>query len=266
MTSSVSILTACLALMLLSVLTVSLINQFQSRNRLLRHRVESLRRKISDLEELCAAVEPLLETVMIPKLINDEVIHLIQAVRQLDPSTTYLDLHLDQAQNLARELSNDRRTQPLYRLMSSDAAIAKSKFYIIEAAKVMRKLNAHGIIQHSELEAFIRELSWAHLMVGVISHVGHGHKAVTRGDNVVAYSFYRKAQNMLINGNIDEQRRHRFIREIGEILSNKRVALSLELMPESDFNPEKNVMKLPNDAATASGSANPNSDSMAANS
>lgn len=249
--NSVSVLTLCLALMLFSLITVSLINRAQTRNRLINHRIQVLRRRISELEELCVSVEPLLESVIVPRLINDEVIELIQAVQKLDNGANYLELQLEQAQQLSREFNNDRRSQPLYRLMPSDAAIARAKYCLTEAARLIRKHHAHGLLQTAEMEAHIKELSWAHMMVDVISHMGHGHKAVTRGDHLAAYSYYRKAQGILINGSIDEERRHRFIREISEILKNKRVALSLELMPESDFNPEANVMKLPQEEEKA---------------
>ena len=243
--NTVSVLTLCLALMLFSLITVSFINQAQTRNRLIRNRLQTLKQRLGEFEELCASVEPLLESLQIPRIINDEVIDLIHAIQQLDGQASYLDVHLEQARALAKELSNDRRTQPIYRLMPSDAAIAKAKYYLTTAARIIRKQHAHGQLQTAEMEVHIRELTWAFIMVDVISYVGHGHKAVSRGDHLAAYSYYKKAQNILINSGMDEQRRHRFIRELSEILKNKRVALSLELMPESDYNPESNVMNLP---------------------
>ncbi len=243
--NSVSMLTLCIILALASLGLVSVINRIQTRSRVVRQKSQSVRRRIRELEELCAAVEPLIESVIVPRMINEEVIQLIQTVIKLDSGAKYLDAHLEQAQVLAREFSQDHRTQPLYRLMASDSAIAKAKFYITEAARVIRRHHSLDIIQAAELEANIKELNWAHLMVGVISHVGHGHKAVSRQDYVVAYSYYRKAQNMLINGQQDEQRRHQYIRELSELLSNKRGALSTELMPESEFNPTQNALQLP---------------------
>lgn len=251
----VNLVVLCLALMLFSLITVSLINRLQSRNRLMRQRAQTLRRRITELEELCAAIEPLLESVLIPSLVNAEVIDLIHTVKRLDSSATHLDVHLEQAQMLARDLNNDRRTQPLYRLMPSDAAIAKNKYYLTEAARLVRKRHAQGQLQTAEFDAFLRELIWAHLMVDVISFIGHGHKAIARGEPLVAYSFYRKAQNVLVGASVDDDRRHRFIREIGEILASKRPALSLDLMPESDFNPAQMALQASAKAQAAASAA-----------
>lgn len=224
---------------------VSFANRIQTRNRLIRQRVSQLRKKIGEMEELCVAIEPLVESNVAPKLINDEVISTIEKVLQLAPNATYLHVNLKNAKQLAEQYASGHRGQELNRLMPSDAAIAKSKFYINEAAKIIRHKNGIGQITAGEMESIILELSWANLMVDVISHIGHGHKAVHRSDHVVAYGYYRKAQNMLINSNMSDDRRHQFIRELGEILGNKRSTISDSLMPEKELDPRQNTLNLP---------------------
>lgn len=226
-----------LSLIVFSLIVVSFCNRVQTRNQLIRQKVQHMRFRIDELEEICASIEPLLESVLIPKLINEEILDLIQSVKQLDPKATFVDLKLEHARALAEKLELEQRTQPYYRVMASDTAIAKHKQYLTDAARVVRRHHFLGRIQNDEMESYVRELSWAHLMVEVISHVVQGHKAVNRSDPVVAYGYYRRAQNVLIGALQADERRHRMIRELSEILNGKRLALSTDLMPETEFNP-----------------------------
>lgn len=235
--NSVTGIVVFLALIIFSLMVVSFANRVQTRSRLIQQKVRSMRFRIEDLEEVCAGIEPLLESVFIPKLINEEILDLIQSVKQLDSSATFVDVKLEHASALAEKLDIDQRTQPFYRVMPSDAAIAKHKHHITEAARVVRRHHAIGRLQSTEMDIYVRELAWAHLMVDVISHVAQGHKAVTRDDPVVAFGYYRRAQNLLMATQHADDRRHRMIRELGEILAGKRLSLSTDLMPETEFNP-----------------------------
>src|SRR5690606_2128914 len=94
-----------------------------------------------------------------------------------------------------------------------------------------------GRLQSTEADLYIRELAWAHLMVDVVSLVAQGHKAVNRDDPMAAYGYYRRAQNMMMTSPLPDDRRHRVIREIGEILEGKRLALEADMMPEVEYNP-----------------------------
>lgn len=248
---------ALLLLVAVSLTVVSLVNRVQTRNRLIRLKIHQLRRRLNELEELCTAVEPLLESILIPRLINEEILDLIHSIERLEDHAPYLDASRENAQQLAKQLEEERRSQSLHRLMSSDAAIAKNQYYLTDAARLVRRHHALGRLEASEMESYIAELSWAHLMVEVISHIGHGHKAVSRGDHLVAYGYYRKAQNLLINHNHRDDRRHRFIRELGEILSNRRTAISTDLMPETDYNPTANAKNLPDEVTVALSALNP---------
>lgn len=225
------------ALIVFSLVVVSFANRIQTRNRLVRHKVQQLRMRIDELEEICSGIEPLLESVFIPRLINEEILDLARSVKQLDANAGFVDLKLEHAQNLAQSLDSGQRTQPFYRAQPSDAAIAKHKHYLTEAARVVRRHQSLGRLQTDEMDSYIRELAWAHLMVDVISYIVQGHKAVTREDPVVAYGYYRRAQNLLMGTQLSDDRRHRLIREIGEVLAGKRLALATDLMPESNFNP-----------------------------
>lgn len=227
-----------LTLIVVSLVVVSFANRIQTRNRLIRQRVLRMRMRIDELEEICAGVEPLLEAVLIPKLINEEALDLIRSVQQLDANATFAEAKLEHAEELAGKFDAEQRTQPVNRIMSSDSAIAKHQHYLTEAGRVVRRHQAIGRLQNDEMESYIRELSWAYLMVDVISHVTQGHKAVSRDDPIVAYGYYRRAQNVLMTTQNSDERRHRMIRELGEILNGQRLALSIDLMPETGFNPK----------------------------
>lgn len=227
-----------LSLIVFSLVVVSFANRIQTRNRLIRQRVQMMRLRIDELEEICAGIEPLLESVFIPKLINEEILDLIHSVKQLDANATFVEVKLEHAKALASKLDAEQRTQPFHRMMPSDAAIAKHKHYLTEAGRVVRRHQALGRLQNDEMESYVRELSWAYLMIDVISHVTQGHKAVNRDDPIVAYGYYRRAQNLLMSAQNPDERRHRMIRELGEILNGKRLALSTDLMPETGFNPK----------------------------
>lgn len=220
-----------------SLVVVSFANRIENRSRLMRQKASQITRRIESLEELCSSIEPLLESVLIPRLVNEEVIDLIRSLEQLDPSVPSLEVKRLNATEVAESLASGQRTQPLYRAQSSDAAIARSKHYLIEAARVARRHHAVGRLESAELESYLKELFWAHLMVDVISHITQGHKAVNRDEPEVAYGFYRRAQTLLMGATTADTRRHRFIKEISEILAGQRMAISTELMPEAEFNP-----------------------------
>lgn len=235
--NSVTVISVFLILIVFSLVVVSFANRVQTRNRMVRQKAFQIKRRIDDLEEVCSSIEPLLESVLIPRLINEEVLDLIRSLQQLDPNMSSLDVKRANAQEIAHNLASGQRTQPLYRVQPSDAAIARNKYYLTEAARVVRRHQAIGRLDAAELDTNIRELSWAHLMTEVISYITQGHKAVNRNDPMAAYGFYRRAQNVLITASVRDDRRHRFIKEISDMLEGKRLAISTELMPETEFNP-----------------------------
>lgn len=225
-----------LAIIALSLIVVSFVNRVQTRNRLIRQKCFQLKRRIDDLEELCSCIEPLLESVLIPRLINEEILDLIRSLEQLD-SDAGVSVKRATAEESGKILGTGQRTQVLYRVQPNDAAVARKKALLTEAARVVRRHQALGRLDASELDAYIRELSWAHLMVEVVTQVTQGHRAVNRSDPVAAYAFYRKAQNALMQANLNDNRRHRFIKEINDMLAGERLSISEELMPETQYNP-----------------------------
>ena len=78
--SILSVLVICGILMIASLLVVSFVNRQHTRKRVVTHKIWELRRRINELEEVGAAIEPLVESPIIPKAINDEIIDLINTV------------------------------------------------------------------------------------------------------------------------------------------------------------------------------------------
>lgn len=208
-----------------------------------------MKRRVAELEEFAAALDTLVENPAIAIAVCEEAIDIIQAMMRLSPNSHYLEANMNTAQQLYDQFSDPSRARDLYRLQQSDASIARSLYILNEAGRILRKRETKGALELAQMEMYIHELAWAHLMVSVVSHVAQGHKAYSRGDVLKAYAFYKKAQQVAIQTNSGDERKHQLVREIGEMMSNKRRFLSVSIMPETDYNPENtgaDSLMLPN--------------------
>lgn len=235
--SSVTALSIGLVFLLVSLLALNLAKRFQARRRQKRAELEMLYKRVNDQEELRAFAEPLLESTAITELLNADVIALIQNVLELDPKATHLHEQIQQARELAEIFAQGRRTQPLNRLMESDAAIAQSKYNLTDVIRQVRKQQSLGVIDKCTSDQYLEELQWALLMVEVISYIGQGHKAIAREGLATAKALYQKALNLLNDDQSFAERHRKLKEELTEVVLGKRTAISLDLMPESRFNP-----------------------------
>ncbi len=229
----ISLVVACLSLVI-----VSYINGVQTRRRLINGKFNELKRRASELVELGAYIEPLIESPKVLIILNEEVIAIIELMRQLIPDSPFIEIGTENAQFRADELTNTSYRVETYRLMESDAAIARAQAQLNDAAIIIRQRQAKGLLEVAEMDLLIGELSWAHLMVSVVTMIGQGHKAVNRGDVLRAHAFYKKALESATLPGYKDERQNQFITEIGELMSNKRRYLSAEIMPETTFNPK----------------------------
>ena len=139
------------------------------------------------------------------------------------------------AQKHSEDLMNGRTSLiPGYQ-KDSDAQIAQTRHNLDEAGKVLRHLCAQGKLSAEELEVYISELTWAYLMVGVMSYIAQGNKFTILGDRLTSQSFYQKAQFLLMESIHPDQRRMRMIKELSEMVSGARKTMSRDLMPERQF-------------------------------
>lgn len=228
------ILLFILAVVILAALAlVSVINQIQRRERARRLQQRQLRLQVELLEEV---IDCLLKTVpnrQIAKHINDEILDLLQQILTLEQrNATHLEASLKHAQSRENELVNVKSQPRTSYLKGSDAQVAQAQSYLNKAAQVLRHQQMSGRLSEEELDVYLSELSWAHLMVSAVSFIGQGYKASTRGDVFSAQAFYKKAQYLLIESTHPDSKRMRMIRELGEIISGARKALSEDLVPE----------------------------------
>lgn len=228
------ILLFILAVVILAALAlVSVINQIQRRERARRLQQRQLRLQVELLEEV---IDCLLKTVpnrQIAKHINDEILDLLQQILTLEQrNSTHIEASLKHAQSRENELVNVKSQPRTSYLKGSDAQVAQAQSYLNKAAQVLRHQQMSGRLSEEELDVYLSELSWAHLMVSAVSFIGQGYKASTRGDVFSAQAFYKKAQYLLIESTHPDSKRMRMIRELGEIISGARKALSEDLVPE----------------------------------
>ncbi len=238
--SNVTIVVIFLFMTFLSLSLVSIVNRRQMRARLISQKITQIKRRVAELEEFAAILDTLVENPEIAQAICEEAIDLIQTMLQLSPESHYLEANMNTAQQLYDQFSDPHRSREIYRLQESDATIARSLYVLNEAGRVLRKRQTKGTIELSQMEAYIQDLSWAHLMVSVVSHVGQGHKAYNKGDVLKAHAFYKKAQQVALQTNNGNEKRHQLVKEISEMMSNKRRYLSHNIMPETDYNPIAN--------------------------
>lgn len=227
-----------IAITSLSLFVVSTVNKRQLRAQLISQKLTQMKRRVTELEELSATLEPLVENNEFSKLINDEVIDITQVMVKLSPKDTLLNVSLEEAEKRSQDLLDPNAKAELFRLMESDAAVARAEYAITEAARVIRKRQSADKIPEGKMEQLIVGLNWSNFMVKVVTNVGQGHQAANNGNTLRASAYYRKAMELISQSHQRDERMSQLTKEMGEILSGKRTALSLELMPESLYNPQ----------------------------
>src|SRR5690606_21308267 len=177
---------------------VSLINQEQEGHRIRRAKQRRLRHQIANLEKVITSLEQTVPNRVIAKHVNDEILDMLQAMLALEHGNNeLLETSLRNVEARGEELTDARTRAQTSFLKDSDVQIAQSQLYINEAGRVLRHRFNQGRLPPEELEIYVAELTWAHLMVSVISLIGQGHKATARGDVFSSHAFYQKAQHLL---------------------------------------------------------------------
>jgi hypothetical protein len=243
--NSIAIISLLLSLTVMSLFVVNFVNRRETRRRLITQRIFAMRRRIGELEEMAATLEPLLESTQIPRAINDEIVSQIETIMKLDPSNEFMGPNLIAAKKLSEELALEKRSYQLMRALSSDAQVARCKFQLNEAIRLVRKNQQIGRIDALEADTFIKDLSWAMMMIKVVTYVNQGHVSIKHDEALKAYGYYKHAQQVLISNPHPDQRRHRLIREVSDILAGRRRSLSEDLMPENANNPPEEPTAVP---------------------
>jgi len=222
-----------IALAFVALIAVSAINRKQEREQLRRMQQRKLKLKVDAIVDIVNCLEQTLPNQLIAKHINDETIVLLQQILALETgSKTHYENSLRHAAARSEDFTNARTVNTASYQKESDAQIKHTQLQLAEAATMLRHICALGKITDVELEAFTNQLSWAFLMVSVTSFIAQGHKFSHLGDRFSAQSYYRKAQQLLMDSLHPDARRMRMIKELSELIEGSRESISRDLMPE----------------------------------
>lgn len=222
---------------LLAMCVVAYSNYRVEQDRKARLKLQSLKAKIEQLEDIVRVLDRLCENRMITTFINDDVIELYEYMIGLSPKTPYLKAGHTNAKIRSDILSDNSNARHLDRICNSDAQIARCRAYLQEASNILKRQHSEGKFSATEIQDFTRQLDWLHLQIFVISNIAEGHKAFSRGDVLKANAFYKKAQGELLGSDHPDERRQEMIKQLADILFGRRQSLDKHLMPEDEFNP-----------------------------
>lgn len=222
----------------IALVTVSVANHRETRRKLIKLKLKKMKVRLDELEEVLTELELMLESRAIPRFVNQHIIRHIESMLQLDKEAVYLNAALENAEKRAVFLADESSTKAINRMRSSDAKIAKAKHALEEAGKILHALYARGSLDKAEQETFTHELSWAYLMVDIVSLISEGHKAASV-NATRSHAFYNSAKNILVASKNVDPRKNVLIRQVTDIMLKRRSSLSTDLMPETEFNPDE---------------------------
>lgn len=226
-------------LMVIALLLVGLADRWQRRRRQALLREKRLRLQLLELEEILEQTEETLPSRDIARQINAEILRLLEEMRKLSPNTSaYVDARLTRAEERESAWDREPPTRKVNRQRDSDSQIAHTQACLKRAGEVLRRRHLRGQLSAEELEVYLQELGWSQMMVSVVSLIAQGHKALARKERLASLSFYKKAQSLLVGYGQPDSRRAAMIQQLNEIISGERKALSQDLMPETEHNPE----------------------------
>jgi len=229
----------------LSMVIVAYMNYKEKKDYKRREQLNLLKIQLEELENIVIAIDSICENRAISRLVNDDIIDLYHSMIELEPKASYLQAGQTIAQTRAQELANESPDRIISHLCHSDAQMAKTKHYCQQVIKMLNQQHGKGKIPATELNALTQELQWINLRVDVVSFIAFGHKAYSKNDVLTANAFYKKAQTALMRSNHPDERRTRMIKQVADMLFGRRKSLDEDLMPETEFNPEREENKAP---------------------
>lgn len=219
--------------MIIALILMSLANRAQQRARAKRHRQRQLRLRIELLEEVLDCLLNTLANAGIAEHINNEIVNLLEEVLELEQhNKAHFETLLANSKARGETLGSAKACANASLLRESDLQIAQTQDYLSQATQMLRNQQQQGKLSNEELVVYVTDLHWARLMVSVVSFIGQGYRASSRGDIFTATGFYKKAQNALIESMHRNPRRMRLIKELGEIIAGTRKTLSEDLIPD----------------------------------
>jgi hypothetical protein len=228
-----------IAIAALSMGVVAYSNHLVAKAKKTVFRLEKMKVRVEELEDVVLVLDGLCEKRIIPKLINDEIINNYEMMIEIDIKATYLKAGLNNAEARAAELSNESSPRHISRACKSDAQIARYQVYLGESLEILRRQHMNSKFSNQDLQAFNSEINWLQLQIKVISNIVQGHKAYAQHGVLRANGFYKRAQNELLKSSHPDPRRTKMITQMTDVLFGRRKSLDADLMPETDFNPDE---------------------------
>lgn len=222
-----------------SLLVVSWANHMENKKRLTKSRLRVLKSQFDELQQIIATVDQTVENRDVAKRLNQAAIEVAHDMAELEPSDGYVVAALNNAQALQEEFNVDNTKDRIYRIRESDSQIALAQSYLEKGATQLAHLEAGGTISPDEFNAYKLELSWARLMLPVLSYVAQGHQASNRNEPLPAKAFYEKAKVAVAHSGHPGPKKGQLQQELNEIINRQRQSLSVTLMSETQFNPDK---------------------------
>lgn len=205
--------------------------EFGLRSRQLKLFAQSLEDKLPELETL-------IQHPGMYRVLAAEVTRRYQKLMEFDPNAKNVSVHIMRSQQNEQRYEHPDWARPLNRIRGSDQTIFEAEKLLQEIKELLQTLFHHKIIDDKQLGPMLLELDFNELAVEVVSGVAQGHQLYTRGDFVDANAHYFHAQKTAMQSKIHHPQRQQFIDELGEIINRKRLHLSPEIMPETQYNPE----------------------------
>ncbi len=236
--SAFSSLIVLIIIAILAMSAVAYSNFLTEKRKQTSLRLEKMKIRVEELEDVVLALDSMCERRLLARLVNDEIIEIYEGMIHINPKAVYLNAGLSNAQMRSNELSDESGYRHVSRICKSDAQIARYTAYLTEALAILRKQHAGGKITGHEIQDFVLEIEWLQLQIKVVSNIVQGHKAYTKQDILTANAFYKKAQNELLRSSHPDERRHKMISQLSDVLFGRRKSIDEELMPEAEFNPD----------------------------
>jgi hypothetical protein len=216
---------------LIALAVVSAINHAEEKERERRFQQRKLKIQLDSLTDLVNGLEQTIANTRVLKYINDEIILLLNRILQLEkePSPYLINLIRVAVARSDDFAQGTRAINPNFQ-KDTDTQITQSLGHITDAIRWMQYISAQGRFSEAELENYLVELNWAHLMVSVVSYIAQGTKLAANEQTLLAEPFFQKAQNLLIDSMHQDSRRLKLIRELGEVMHGTRKYISVELI------------------------------------
>jgi hypothetical protein len=228
-----------IAIAALSMSVVAYSNHLVAKAKEIAFRLEKMKVRVEELEDVVLILDGLCEKRIIPKLINDEIINYYQMMIEINSKATYLKAGLNNAEARAVELSNESSPRHISRVCKSDAQMARFQVYLSESLDILRRQHMNSKFSNQDFQSFSSEINWLQLQIKVISNIVQGHKAYAQHGVLKANGFYKRAQSELLKSSHPDPRRTEMIAQMTDVLFGRRKSLDAHLMPETDFNPDE---------------------------